>query len=234
MIDNPMIWFTILPLGAYLIGSIPFGVILGKIKGVDIRKVGSGNVGATNVGRVLGRRWGYTCFLLDMVKGFLPSFITGVLIGAIRFGEEASESMPTIIQQVAWLITAGGAIMGHVFNVWLGFRGGKGVATSLGAGFGVFPYFTLPALLGFSAWMVVVLISRYVSLASIIGCSSFLPFFVLLHLKNISELWLFTAFSLTVLVLVNVTHRGNIKRLLAGTENKIGEKNKPREHDLNE
>ena len=226
MIDNPVIWFTVLPLGAYLIGSIPFGVILGKIKGVDIRKVGSGNVGATNVGRILGRRWGYTCFLLDVVKGFLPSFIAGMLIGVIRFGGENSESVPTLMQQLAWLIVAGGAIMGHVFNVWLGFRGGKGVATSLGAGFGVFPYFTLPALLGFSVWMIVALISRYVSLASIIGCSSFLPFFVLLHLENINELWLFTAFSSTVVVLVNVTHRANIKRLLAGTETKIGEKKK--------
>lgn len=226
MIKNPVIWFTVLPLGAYLIGSIPFGVILGKIKGVDIRKVGSGNVGATNVGRILGRRWGYTCFLLDVIKGFLPSFIAGVLIGVIRFGEESPVSIPTLVQQVAWLIAAGGAIMGHVFNVWLGFRGGKGVATSLGAGFGVFPYFTFPALLGFSLWMVVVLIFRYVSLASIIGCSSFLPFFVLLHLENIDELWLFTVFSSTVVVLVNVTHRGNIKRLLKGTETKIGAKKK--------
>jgi len=226
MIDNPLIWFTILPLGAYLIGSIPFGVILGKIKGVDIRKVGSGNVGATNVGRVLGRRWGYTCFLLDVIKGFLPSFIAGILIGVIRFDGEALGSMPTLTQQLAWLIVAGGAIMGHVFNVWLGFRGGKGVATSLGAGFGVFPYFTFPALLAFTVWMIVALISRYVSLASIIGCSAFLPIFVLLHLGNIGELWLFTVFTSTIVVLVNVTHRANIKRLIAGTESKIGEKKK--------
>ncbi len=224
MIDNPVLWFTVLPLGAYLIGSIPFGVLIGRIKGVDIRKVGSGNVGATNVGRILGKRWGYTCFMLDMIKGFLPSFIGGVLIGTIRFGGNGGESVPTMLQQGAWLAVAAGAIMGHVLNVWLGFRGGKGVATSLGAGFGVFPYFTLPCLLAFAVWIIVVLISRYVSLASIAGCTSFLPWFVILHLKNIQELWLFTGFAAVIVVLVNVTHRANIKRLLAGTENKIGGK----------
>ena len=222
MIDNPIIWFTLLPLGGYLFGSIPFGVLIAKLHGVDIRKVGSGNVGATNVTRVLGKRWGYTCFLLDMAKGSVPSFAAGVLIGCVRLGD--SSPTPTLLQQAAWLSVAASAVLGHVFNIWLGFRGGKGVATSLGVGLGVFPYFTLPGLLGFSTWIIVTALSRYVSLGSIVGCSSFLPYFILLHLDDVGELWLFTAFASVIVILVNVTHRANIVRLLAGTENKIGRK----------
>jgi glycerol-3-phosphate acyltransferase PlsY len=222
MIDNPIIWFTLLPMAGYLCGSIPFGLLIAKLHGVDIRTLGSGNVGATNVARVLSKRWGYSCFILDLLKGFVPSFGAGVVIGCIRF--DGSIAMPTLLQQGAWLSVAASAVVGHVFNIWLGFRGGKGVATSLGVGLGVFPYFTLPGLLGFATWIIVTVLSRYVSLGSIVGSSSFLPYFILLHLDELGELWLFATFASVIVILVNVTHRANIARLLAGTENKIGRK----------
>ncbi len=231
MIDNPVIWFTLLPLAGYFVGSIPFGVIIARMHGVDIRKVGSGNVGATNVGRVLGRRWGYICFLLDLAKGFLPTALAGVLIGTIRLDKSFlivlnGDNLPTSTQQGAWLAVGCAAISGHIFNIWLKFRGGKGVATSLGVGLGVFPYFTLPGLVAFGLWIVVTGISRYVSLGSIIGCSMFMPIFISMHYRQVGQLWLFTIFAAMIVVLVNVTHRANIRRLLSGRENKIGSKNK--------
>jgi len=121
MLDNPYIMFTLLPAIGYLAGSIPFGIIIAKLHGKDLRSCGSGNVGATNVGRVVGRKWGYICFILDVLKGAVPTAVAGWLIGA--YG-----NVPTIMQQAAWLCVGAGCVFGHVFNIWLKFRGGKGVA----------------------------------------------------------------------------------------------------------
>ena len=110
-----------LVIGAYLLGAIPFGLLIGRARGVDVRTQGSRNIGATNVGRVLGRKWGYLCLALDILKGFVPTLSAALLLR----GDRADPR-----QQLLVLLVAVAAVLGHVFPVYLGFRGGKGVATS--------------------------------------------------------------------------------------------------------
>ncbi len=203
------------PLIGYVIGSTPFGMLIAKAKGVDLRKAGSGNVGATNVGRTLGKRWGYLCFFLDVGKGLVCA------AGAMA----VTSREPTVLAQAVWLVTGCGAILGHVFSFWLGFRGGKGVATSLGVVVGIYPYFTFAGLIAFAIWIAVTLISRYVSLGSIIGAGVFVPLFVALNWPT-ESLWPLGSFALAMAALIIIRHRTNIGRLMAGTENKIG-KSKP-------
>ena len=202
-------------LAGYLIGSTPFGVIIARSKGVDLRKVGSGNVGATNVARTLGRRWGYLCFVLDVAKGFLPVFVVGLLIGG-RHGP------PPPLHQAAWLSAGFGAIAGHVFSFWLKFRGGKGAAASLGVVLGVYPYFTWPGLCALGIWLAVTLTTRYVSLGSIAAAAAFLPLLVAFQWRQARELWPLLTFAAVVAALIIVRHRGNVSRLVAGKEHKIG------------
>ena len=225
MIDNPLIAFAAMPLAAYLIGSTPFGVMIARAKGVDLRSQGSGNVGATNVGRVLGGRWGYLCFVLDVLKGLAPVLAAGLLL------REGGEGVPSPLTQLAWLLVGVGAILGHVLSFWLKFRGGKGVATSLGVVMGFYPYFTWPGLAVFALWVAVVLIWRYVSLASIVAAGAFPLLFVgacFLFSWELGEVWPLLAFASAMALLVIVRHRTNISRLLAGSENKIGGKGGPR------
>jgi glycerol-3-phosphate acyltransferase PlsY len=208
---------VLFPLGGYLAGSIPFGLLVARMKGVDIRKAGSGNIGATNVGRVLGKRWGYLCFFLDVMKGLIP-----VLGFGIYFGRDASLRG----LQIIWLCVACAAIMGHVFNIWLGFKGGKGVATAFGVVLGVFPYFTYAGLAAFAVWIIVTLATRYVSVGSIVAAVAFVPLFAAfnLPLENVEKLAPLGMFAAAMACLIIIKHRGNIKRLLNGTENKIGKK----------
>lgn len=211
--------FAALPAAAYVIGSMPFGVIIARFCGVDLRIAGSGNVGATNVSRVLGRKWGYLCFALDVLKGFGPVLLVGFYLRGPA-GEVLSE-----YRQAAWLAVAFGTIAGHVFSFWLKFRGGKGVATSLGVLLGFYPYFTWAGLAALAVWGAVVLIWRYVSLASITAAVAFPLLFVAVSLLigwDIGQLWLLLAFATAMAGLVVLRHRSNIARLLAGTENKIG------------
>ena len=215
MIDNPLILLVALPLAAYAVGSTPVGVILARAHGVDLRKVGSGNVGATNCGRALGRKWGYLCFVLDVAKGLVPVLAMGVLV-------RPAEGVPTLLHQAAWLLVGCGAIAGHVFSFWLRFRGGKGVATALGVVVGVWPYFTLAGLIALGAWVVVTLASRYVSLGSIVAAVVFLPAFAALNWSRVAGLWPMAAFAVAMVALIVVRHRSNIVRLVKGTENKIG------------
>jgi glycerol-3-phosphate acyltransferase PlsY len=215
MIDNPIIWFSVLPAAAYLVGSVPFGVLISRLHGIDLRKVGSGNVGATNCGRVCGRPWGYACFLLDFGKGFAPALAAGWLIGAMG-------GQPSMLQQLAWLCVAAGCILGHVFSVFLGFRGGKGVATSLGVVVGMYPYFTLAGLAAFATWIVVTLLSRYVSLGSIVATIAFLGWFCVFNVGRLAQLWPMLAFAAAIVALIVVRHRANIVRLAKGTESRIG------------
>ena len=214
MFDSPWILFVVLPVLSLLAGSIPFGVLIARSKGVDLRRVGSGNVGATNVGRVLGRRWGYLCFFLDLAKGLIPVALAGRMLGA-------GEGVPSLLQQAAWLAVGFGAIAGHVFNFWLRFRGGKGVATALGVVVGMYPFFTHAGLIALAIWIVVTLASRYVSLGSIVAALAFLPLFAAFHWRQLGQLWPLCAFAVGMTVLIILRHRGNIRRLLAGTENKI-------------
>ena len=219
MIDNAFILFVVLPLAAYVVGSIPFGVLIARAHGVDLRKVGSGNVGATNVGRVLGPKWGYLCFVLDVCKGLAPVAVTGALV-------RQASGFPTLSHQVCWVMVGLGAICGHVFNFWLGFRGGKGVATALGVVVGMYPYFTYAGLAALGVWVAVTLISRYVSLGSIVAAAAFVPLFVAINWAWLDKpplsLWPLGGFAAAMAALIILRHRGNIGRLLAGTENKIG------------
>ncbi|HPS53275.1 MAG TPA: glycerol-3-phosphate 1-O-acyltransferase PlsY [Phycisphaerae bacterium] len=211
---NP--WLYALPLAAYLIGSTPFGVIIARSKGVDLRKCGSGNVGATNVGRTMGRKWGMLCFTLDALKGFIPTLLAGYMLGVLH-------RVPTTAEQLLWLGVAAGCIFGHVWSFWLMGKGGKGVATSLGVVLGFFPYFTYAGLCGFALWIIVTKISRYVSLGSVCSAVVFTPLFIIFNIhRDMAGLWLLGAFAILMSALIIYMHRGNIKRLIAGTENKIG------------
>lgn len=217
MMPLPYVGFLLL---AYFMGAIPFGVIIARSKGVDLRQRGSGNIGATNVGRVLGRRFGYVCFLLDCGKGFVPVLAAGLWLRRQGAGLEPA-------QQAAWLAVALLAVLGHMFSVFVGFRGGKGVATSLGVVLGFYPFFTFAGLAAFGVWIIVVLIWRYVSLASIVAAVALPLFFVwfstLLHWPLLQH-WPLLAFIVLMALLVVFRHRSNIRRLLTGTENKIGTK----------
>lgn len=216
MLEMTWMHFTVLPALAYLAGSLPFGVLLARLHGVDLRSVGSGNVGATNVARALGKPWGYACFLLDFAKGFGPTLVARWLIGI--------EDTPALLQQGAWIATGMAAILGHVFPIWLKFRGGKGVATSLGVVVGIWPFFTWAGLASFGLWIVVTLASRYVSLGSVLASLAFLGFFAMFNPGLLVELWVMEIFAGVMAGLVIFRHRGNIRRLLAGTENRIGTK----------
>jgi glycerol-3-phosphate acyltransferase PlsY len=219
MSDNPLILFGLFPLAAYLIGSTPFGVLIARAHGLDLRQAGSGNVGATNVGRVVGRKWGYVCFVLDVLKGFGPVLLAGLFLRG------SGDEVISAYKQAVWLAVAFGAISGHVFSFWLKFRGGKGVATSLGVLVGFYPYFTGTGLAALGIWLAVVFIGRYVSLASIIAAGAFPLLFVgycLMVGWPIEQLWPLLAFATAMAGLVILRHRSNIARLLNGTENKIG------------
>ena len=194
---------------AYLLGSIPTGYLLVRVfRHQDIRSVGSGNIGATNVLRTGSKGLGVVTFLLDMLKGCAAVGL-GALLGGYLLPAEPLRSM----EAVAALC----AVLGHMFPIWLRFRGGKGVAT----GFGVFlvaaPWAALAAIAVFA---LVLLLSRYVSLASIIGAACF-PAFAW-YLVHGSKPAFFVAVQATVAMLIILKHYQNIRRLLAGTESRFG------------
>lgn len=216
---------------AYLAGSIPFGLLLGFARGVDIRQHGSKNIGATNAGRVLGKKWGLLAFALDFFKGLLPVVIAGFALGCISMG---SDAVPTIAANSWWWIgVAAAAVLGHVFPVWLKFKGGKGVATGFGAMLGLFPFVTYPAGVALVVWIVTVKLTRYVSVASI-AAALVLPLavagFAAAGLTTTGETiaerlggsvpFLLTTALMGILVIWR--HRANVARLRAGTENKVG------------
>lgn len=216
--------------GAYLIGSIPFGVLIGRTRGIDIRQHGSKNIGATNVGRVLGKKAGLLCFALDLLKGAGPVIGAGML--GETLGEQARNMTPT--QMWWWMAVAASTMLGHVFSIFLGFRGGKGVATGFGAMLAAYPLLTLPALGAMVVWYTTLRLFKYVSLASMLAVVS-LPLLYILtvippdaleqpasytvdHLIHASP-----PFVMTLLIagLVVVRHTSNIRRLMRGEEPKI-------------
>lgn len=205
-----LFYVLVLTLFAYLIGSIPFGLLIAKTKGKDIRKLGSGNIGATNVLRCLGKPLGITCFVLDVLKGFLPAFIFPTL-GTGAAGLQ--ENFPSI-----GILFGALAILGHNFPIFLKFKGGKGVATSAGVLIGVAP---LAVVLGLLTWIIVFKTSGYVSLGSIVAAA-----IVILTGWTVGYS-LVTAIALTLLGALTIwRHRSNIQRLRAGTENKFQKKPK--------
>ncbi|MHC4891034.1 MAG: glycerol-3-phosphate acyltransferase, partial [Planctomycetota bacterium] len=156
--------FTLVIIAAYLLGSVPFGVIIAGAHGKNLRSIGSGNIGATNVSRALGRKWAYFCFLLDVLKGLAPMLVARILI-------EVPSPTPGLLS--LWLAVGCAAILGHIFPIYLKFKGGKGVATSLGVALGLWPYYTICATIAFVIWTTVVLLWRYISLASIAASIAF-------------------------------------------------------------
>lgn len=206
---------------AYLLGSVPFGLIVGLWKGIDPRKAGSGNIGATNVGRLLGGRFFALVFALDCLKGLLPTLAASWVVSR----QAGNQSWGTYI---LWLLVGFGAIAGHMFSLFLKFKGGKGVATSAGVMFGVFPDYTLAAGVVVVVFIVCVLATRIVSLASMVGSGVFPLVYVgvaLLRGKPVlGERWPLLAFAVLVAVMVIWKHRTNIKRLRAGTESRITKK----------
>jgi glycerol-3-phosphate acyltransferase PlsY len=183
--------------GSYLIGSIPFSYLVARRAGVDLRNVGSGNVGATNVMRSAGRRAGIVAFLLDASKGAVAAYLAGRL------------SSEGVLPSLA----AASAVLGHMYPVWLRFRGGKGVATGAGAFLPLAPLATLSALLAFALTLVTV---RYVSVASLVGAAALA---VTAFSSGAPAPVAWTAAFLTALIVWK--HRANLRRIRAGTESRI-------------
>jgi len=211
------VFFPLAIIAAYLLGSIPFGLLIAKAHGKDLRSIGSGNIGATNVSRALGRKWAYVCFVLDVLKGLIP------MLAAMFIAKPDS-----VITLWLWLAVGCAAILGHIFPIYVKFKGGKGVATSFGVALGLWPYFTVCALFFAVTWVVVVLIWRYVSLASI-AASVTIPLvlivaIILIPTWEFDSLWPVFITAIAIPIMVIVRHLENIKRLLAGTESKIRQK----------
>lgn len=197
---------------AYLCGSIPFGLIVGKAKGIDPRTAGSGNIGATNLGRLLGPKFFAVVFILDLLKGALPTLAAGAVIG---FHVDDWQT------GLLWMFVAAVAVIGHIFSVFLKFKGGKGVATSAGVVLGVFPYFTFAAIAALAVFYLVFRLTRYISVGSMVGASSFPAAYIAIGLGR----WSITGAQLPLLcfailfpLLLIFKHRTNIARLRAGTE----------------
>ena len=207
--------FLFLIVAAYLFGSVPFGLIIAKAHGKDLRAIGSGNIGATNVSRALGRKWAYFCFLLDVLKGLGPTLVAVLLVS----------SPPAIIELLLVLAVGVAAILGHVFPVYLKFKGGKGVATSFGVALGLWPYYSVCAFAAIAIWVVIVLIWRYISLASMVASVAFpvalVAAIMLVPAWQLSQLWPLLIAATAIPIMVILRHRENIKRLRAGTETKI-------------
>jgi acyl phosphate:glycerol-3-phosphate acyltransferase len=213
-----MVKFIALLIASYLLGAVPFGLLIASAHGIDLRKVGSGNIGATNLSRALGKKWAYLCFVLDLAKGLLPTIAAGFLLNDIQGATGL------------WARLAVGcaAVAGHIFPVYLRFKGGKGVATSFGVAIGLWPYYTLCAGVVLLVWVIFLLIWRYVSLASLAASVAF-PIVLVVAIALIpdwemAKLWPLLTVAIFIPVLVFIRHRENISRLLAGTESRVFQK----------
>ena len=199
--------FVLVLIESYLLGSIPFGYLAGRFAGVDIRKAGSGNIGATNVLRVLGKRYGYPVFVLDFLKGFGAVRIAMAIIMAVRPESTSPE--------VAGVLAAIFAVIGHSFPIWLKFRGGKGVATSAGALFGLMP---LATVIGGGIWILTFLLTRYVSLASVTTAVALPIVIAIMTWLNQTDGKALFYSSLCIAAVIIWRHHSNLSRLVRGTE----------------
>lgn len=204
MSAHPAASDILLLLMAYLLGAFPAGLLVGKmVKGIDVRDYGSGNIGASNVWRTMGPLWGVGVFLFDFCKGYIPTLLTGRMhtAGAVEVN--------------SWLVVGVGlaAILGHNFSPFLRFKGGKGVATSLGVVYGLSPE---AAALGFAVWIVCLAITKYISVSSIVAAIVTSVALLVLH-RDLPHV----LFALLVALFVIVKHRANMVRVKAGTEPKV-------------
>ncbi len=208
-------WF-VSALGGYLLGSIPTGYLVGRACGIDVREAGSGNIGATNVFRLLGKTAGTGVLLVDALKGYAASGFLATWIGAwIALPSEPADSLRETLAIVAGIA----AILGHNFTCWLRFRGGKGIATSAGVLLALVPQALAVCLL---VWAGVFAASRYVSVASITAAFC-LPFVVALLKGSVAMISVTGAMAAMAIV----KHRANIRRLLDGIEHRVGSRPPP-------
>ena len=205
----PVLAYILIALGAYLLGSIPFGFLAAKAKGIDIRSVGSGNIGATNAMRVLGKPIGITVLLLDAAKGFFAVGI-GYFIAKNYGGSEIEIERVRILAGIC-------AVLGHNYTCWLKFKGGKGIATTAGVYLALAPW---PLLIALGVFILALVLTRYVSVGSIAGAIA-LP----------TAVWVMTPHDLLLGIVTTALgvmaiykHKSNIQRLMAGTENRFGKK----------
>lgn len=208
-----MLTLGLILIGSYLLGSIPFGYVAGRIAGIDIRKHGSGNVGATNVIRTVGRAYGYPVFALDFMKGFAAVKVSVWAVCRIQSQCDSPE--------LFGILAAISSVMGHSFPVWLGFKGGKGVATSAGALTALSP---LAAVIGLAIWIVTFWLTRYVSVASIVAAGA-LPFVILITKKlsqDTGKLLFYSSICLAGVIIWR--HRSNLSRLIRGREPRFNRK----------
>jgi len=202
-----MLVFAAVVLVSYLLGSIPAGYVAGRIAGIDIRHAGSGNIGATNVTRVLGKRYGYPVFVVDFLKGLMAVSISILVEKRVQ---------PVLVPtELLGIVAAISCVIGHSFPVWLSFKGGKGVATSMGALFGLVPFV---ALIGVAVWVITFEMTRYVSVASMTAALAVpISILILMPLKQTGGAVLLY-FSICLAALVIFRHRSNLSRLVRGTE----------------
>lgn len=207
----PLYYLTVLTLIGFLSGSLPFGWMVARLGGMDIREHGSGNIGMTNVWRVMGWKPGLSVLILDVLKGLLPVLLAGRIMATVN-------PPGLTLDGRNWLLLICGiaSILGHTFTPWLRFKGGKGVATSLGV---LIALFKIWVLLPLGIFIVLLALTRMVSLSSILAALS-----VGLATVFVAELRPFMAFGIPVFLLVLWTHRSNIRRIMNGTENRVGRK----------
>jgi acyl phosphate:glycerol-3-phosphate acyltransferase len=208
-----MIKLAVLLLGSYLLGSIPFGYLAGRLRGIDIRRAGSGNVGATNVVRVLGKRYGYPVFALDVLKGFWAVKISML----VAPGQPPEWNSP----QIFGMLAAMSCVLGHLYPPWLQFKGGKGVATSAGALLALTP---VAALVGVVIWIIVFWLTGYVSLASITAAVGLPIGILVIGWQNPNKVKPLVYCSACVAAVVIWRHRSNLSRLIRGTESRFTRK----------
>jgi len=218
----PVIVYIAIAFGAYLLGSIPFGFLVAKAKGIDIRSVGSGNIGATNAMRVLGKPAGIFVLVMDALKGYLACAILPALIFntvAPHFSGPSAffQTEPLELQTRLTVLAGICAVLGHNYTCWLKFKGGKGIATTAGVYLALAPWAVLVALIVF---ILALLLTRYVSVGSMSAAVA-LPVAV----------WVMTPHNLLLGIVTTALgalaiykHKSNIQRLMAGTENRLGKK----------
>ncbi|MEM1423591.1 MAG: glycerol-3-phosphate 1-O-acyltransferase PlsY [Planctomycetota bacterium] len=215
---------------AYMVGAIPFGYLIARAKGVDIREHGSGNIGATNVLRVLGKGPGIACFALDVLKGALPVVAGGIALGV--FGTHDLSPGAAAV----WLWVAITTVVGHMFPVYLNFKGGKGVATGFGALAAMWPIVTPAPLIALALWFLTLRVTRYVSVASCVAAVSLCVSLAALRLagwgrpEGVDALthtldgWVPILAMALIGGLVVYRHTGNLSRVMRGEEPKVGGK----------